>query len=130
MKKFTKILALTLVLIMSVTLLASCAAPNKDPEKAKEALEENDYEVLLTDISILGAFAPYDGLEYSLVAGTKDGEEGLVVYYFEDADAANEAWDDIEDEIEEAKEEEPDLIAKKSGSMIYFGTKAAIKAAK
>ena len=88
MKKFTRILALTLVLIMSVTLFASCAAPNKDPEKAKEALEKNDYEVLLVD---KGLDALYKGLEAYLVAADEEDENGLMVYYFESADAANEA---------------------------------------
>ena len=127
MKKFTRILALTLVLIMSVALFASCAAPNKDPEKAKEALEKNDYEVLLVD---KGLDALYKGLEAYLVAADEEDENGLMVYYFESADAANEAWDDMQDEIEEMKKEEEDLIAKKSGKMIYIGTKDAIKAAK
>ena len=36
----------------------------------------------------------------------------------------------MQDEIEEMKKEEEDLIAKKSGKMIYIGTKDAIKAAK
>ena len=127
MKKFTRILALTLVLIMSVALFASCAAPNKDPEKAKEALEKNDYEVLLVD---KGLDALYKGLEAYLAAADEEDENGLMVYYFESADAANEAWDDMQDEIEEMKKEEEDLIAKKSGKMIYIGTKDAIKAAK
>ena len=48
MKKFTKILALTLVVIMSVMVLASCAVPAKDPEKAKEALEDAGYDVTIT----------------------------------------------------------------------------------
>lgn len=127
MKKFTRILALTLVLIMSVALFASCAAPNKDPEKAKEALEKNDYEVLLVDKDL---DALYKGLEAYLVAADEEDENGLMVYYFESADAANEAWDDMQDEIEEMKKEEEDLVSKKSGKMIYIGTKDAIKAAK
>lgn len=127
MKKFTRILALTLVLIMSVALFASCAAPNKDPEKAKEALEDADYEVLLLDEG-LDAF--YEGLEAYLMAEDEDGEEVIIIYYFKDSAAAKDAWEEVEKEVEEMKEEEPDLIAKQSGKMIYIGTKDAIKAAK
>ena len=53
MKKFTKILALSLALIMSVMMLASCALfapkPAKDPEKAEKALKDNKYDVMLVD---------------------------------------------------------------------------------
>ena len=127
MKKFTKILALTLVLIMSVALFASCAAPNKDPEKAKEALEKADYEVLRLDE---GLDVLYEGLEAYLMAEDEDGEEGIIIYYFKDSATAKDAWEEVEKEVEEMKEEEPDLIAKLSGKMIYIGTKDAIKAAK
>ena len=131
MKKFTKILALTLVLIMSVAMFASCAAPNKDPEKAKEALEDNDYTVQMIDGDLAGKLM--DGLE-AYVAAFDDDENAVFIYYFKDKDAANDAWDEIEEEIkeleEEAKEEDVEIVSKKSGKMIYFGTKDAVKAAK
>ena len=40
MKKAIKLIALSLVLVMAVLALASCAAPNADPAKAKENLEK------------------------------------------------------------------------------------------
>lgn len=130
MKKFTKILALTLVLVMSVVLLASCAAPNKDPEKAKAALEENGYKVVLVDKT---AGLIYEDLDVQITA-FDDDDNAIFIYYFKNKDAANDAWDDIEKEIEElkeeAKEEDVEIVAKKSGTMIYFGTKDAVKAAK
>ena len=39
MKKTIKLVALALVLTLSVVMLASCLAPNMDPEKAIDALE-------------------------------------------------------------------------------------------
>ena len=131
MKKFTRILALTLVLVMTVAMFASCAAPNKDPKKAKEALEENDYKVTLIDGTL--AEAMYKGLD-SYIAAYKDEDNAVVIYYFDDKDTANEAWEDIEKDVEELKEEvkekDVEIVAKKSGKMIYFGSKDAVKAAK
>ena len=129
MKKFTKILALTLVLVMSVVMLASCGGPNADPEKAAKALEDAEYDVddskLLapTISSLLGI----KGVETVVFGEKKD--EGITILYFEDKDAANEAWEKVEKYVDDM-ESDLDLILKKSGKMIYFGTEAAIKAAK
>ena len=43
MKKTLRLIALALVLVMSVAMLASCATPNKDPDDAIAALEDNGY---------------------------------------------------------------------------------------
>ena len=131
MKKLIKLSALALVLIMMVAAFASCAAPAKDPKDAKKALEDADYEVMLIDDKDALKYAGVDGLTAYLSAVNED-EEAIVIYYFEDKDAANDAWEDIEKEVKEIQEEEEDLeiVVKKSGSMIWYGTKAAIKAAK
>lgn len=133
MKKLIKLSALALVLIMMVAAFASCAAPAKDPKDAKKALEDADYEVMLIDDETTLKYMGVDGLTAYLYAFNED-EEGIYIYYFEDKDAANDAWEDIEKEVEElkeaAEEEDVELIVKKSGSMIWYGTKAAIKAAK
>ena len=53
-----------------------------------------------------------------------------VEIYFEDADAAKAAWEDVKEYAEkEDKEEDEDWEIKKFGKMIWYGTKAAIKAA-
>lgn len=118
-------LILTLLLIVGCMLaLASCAKPNSDPEKAKAALEEAGYEVLLNG----GAFNKK--VEATLVAMTLDGENYLVVIYYEDKDAANEAWDDARNEAKELAEEYEDIVCRKSGKIIYYGTKDAVKAAR
>ena len=118
-------LILSLLLIVGCMLaLASCAKPNSDPEKAKAALEEAGYEVLLNG----GAFNKK--VEATLVAMTLDGENYLVVVYYEDKDAANEAWDDARKEAKELEEEYEDIVCRKSGKIIYYGTKDAVKAAR
>ena len=47
MKTTLRILALLMVAVLAVGVLAACA-PNKDPDKAKAALEKNGYTVYKT----------------------------------------------------------------------------------
>lgn len=132
MKKLVKISALALVLIMMVAVFASCAAPAKDPKDAKNALEDAGYEVTLIDGDMAAAVG-VKGLEAAIMAfDPENDDEGVFIYYFEDKDAANDAWEDIEKEVEELQKENEDVefVLKKSGTMIWYGTKDAIKAAK
>lgn len=137
MKNVIRVLALSLVMVMMLGLLVSCGAPNKDPDKAKDALEDAGYEVILADNEISAALMGgwYDGCEAVLMAyNEEDDDDGIWIWYFEEKEDADEAWDDIEkfaeDLNEEAKEEDIDMVCKKSGKMIYVGTKQAIKDAK
>lgn len=124
MKKFARIMSLALVAVMLCATLASCGAPAKDPADAVAALKEEGYVA----VKLL-----------SVVTGVKDGEAVIITYY-DDADKAKEAMDKMDEAaIEELKgklvalglSEEGDLVGpKRSGKMIYMGTKAAIKAAK
>jgi len=111
--------------------------PNSDPEKAEENLENAGYIVSVSDdkISMALAGGSYDGCEAVLMAyNEEDDDDGIWIWYFEEKEDADEAWDDIEkfaeDLNEEAKEEDIDMVCKKSGKMIYVGTKQAIKDAK
>ncbi len=128
-KSIIKVLALALVAIMMCAILVSCDAPNADPEKAKEALEDAGYAVILNQGGgfISGALLP-DGVEATLVA-YKDGEY-LAVSYYEDTEALNEAWEEAQDDAKELEEEYEDIVCKKSGKMIFIGTKQAVKDAK
>ncbi len=130
MKKTFRILALAMVAVMLTLVLASCGAPSSDPAKAKEALEENGYNAtkLDADGNILEAgiisllkLAGVDDID-CVVTGDK-GAEKVVIIYFEDKDAA-------EAEFEDVQEYAGDMECKKSGNMIYYGTEAGIKAAK
>ncbi len=137
MKNVLRMIALSLVLVMSVMILASCGAPNSDPDKAKAALEENGYEaVKLEKIAAAAALIATGATDVEcMVTGMgkiDDKYEAVAIIYFEDADAADAAWDKIQDYAEEAKEEVDDdsgWVCDKSGAMIYFGTKNAVKAA-
>lgn len=133
-----KILSMILVCIMAlgcVFALASCGAPNKDPKAAKAALEDADYEATLTEGAALELGAAALGIEdlEAVVSGLKD-DDAVSIYYFEDKEAAEEAYEKLEELFEEMKEEaeEEDVEVKlgKSGAMVWMGTKDAIKAAK
>ena len=135
MKNVIRVLALSLVMVMMLGLLVSCGGPNSDPKKAKEALEDADYEVIYASNELEAAFMGgwYDGCEAVILASNED-DEGIYIWYFEEKDDADDAWEDIEEfakELqEEAEDEDIDLIIKKSGKMIYVGSKQAIKDAK
>lgn len=134
MKTFVKIIALALVTVFVCATLASCAlmAPNADPEKAEESLEKKGYKVTVIDDEYTLGFTSLatgiKSLECVLTAAKDD--EAVAIYYFEDKESAETAWEKLEKLAEEAKEDEKDLVCKKSGKMIYMGTKKAINAAK
>lgn len=134
MKKTIKLIALTLVLSLSVILLASCLAPNPNPEKAIAALKEKDYIAAEDDTVLPFIFAGL-GIKNvdTVVTGTavidKKGEH-VTIIYFEEAEDATEAWEKVKEyaEKEDKKKEDSDWTIQKSGKMIWYGTEAAIKA--
>ncbi|MBR7177478.1 MAG: hypothetical protein IKD26_04630 [Clostridia bacterium] len=134
MKKFTKILALALVAIMSLVVFAACA-PNADPVKAEAALKENGYTVI--NLPVLLGFKDVDCVVTGslLVEGEGDEEDKLehvTIVYFESEEAAEAAWEKMQDYAAEEDEDskDSDWTIKLSGAMIYYGTSAAIKAAR
>ncbi len=133
MKKTMKLIALALVLTLSVVMLASCLPPNMDPEKAIDALEENGYKAAHDDtviplaLKLMGVKDVEDVVKATAVI---DGElEYVTIIYFDDADAAKTAWEDVKDYAEETEDEDDsDWTIGKFGKMIWYGTEAAIKA--
>ena len=134
MKNVLRLTTLALVLVMMLSCLASCfGGPNADPEKAEEALKDNDYDVLVVDEKVALAFYGLDNLECVITASSEEDEDdGIIIFYFEEKEDAKDAFDSeiFEELAEEAKEEMDDVVVKQSGKMIYIGTKNAVKAAK
>ncbi len=139
-KSIVRIIALALISVMMCLALVSCGGPNADPDKAVEALKKNDYAAEKVDDSGLGALIiaalKVAGIEDvdCVVSGTADVDgktEHITIIYFEDKEAADEEWEDVQKYAEDEKgDEDSDWVVEKSGKMIYFGTKAAVKAAK
>jgi len=135
MKKAIRLLALSLVLVTLVAAFASCGGPAKNPDDAKAALEENGYVAVKSEaIAVIGlsAFGIKD--VDAVVSGSAtidDKFESVTILYFEDKDAANEAWENAQKYADDEKDDKAEnWVVKKSGAMIYFGTPNAVKAAK
>ena len=133
MKKTFRLIALSLVLVVAMMALASCGKPNTDPAKAKAALEEAGYTATLIDsgLTLTGASAIYGGNVKAVLTGVKLADkEAVQVIYYEDADSAASAFETVKEFAEKQNnDEETKIEIKKSGNMIWFGTKEAIKAA-
>lgn len=138
MKKTIKILAVAIVTVLLCLTFVSCGAPNADPDKALEALKENGInwatkDDVATPLVLRGLGV--DDVD-CVVSGTGkiDGEYAhITIIYFEEAEDAKEEWEDVlkyadDEKDDEAKDSE--WVCKKSGKMIYFGTKNAVAAAK
>ena len=134
MKKFAKITAVALVVVMALAVLVACG-PAADPDKAVAALKENDY------VAAKVTTGGYNGM-VAMVTGTKgvlgsllSGEkqfQTITIYYFESTSAANDAWEKIKSDSDKDKEKnkDSDWVCKKSGKVIYYGTKQAVKDAR
>ena len=135
MKKFAKITAVALVVVMALAVLVACG-PNSNPAKAAKALEDKKYAV----VSVIGAdsklnqasldlIAKAAGLEagdiIATVTGT-NGNEGISITYFKNASVASKYWKENKDKIEK----KDGWVVKQSGAMVYSGTEQAVKDAK
>jgi hypothetical protein len=138
MKNVLRFAAVAMVAIMLCLTLASCGGPNADPDDALAALKENGVTWAAKDNTVLPGVYKLLGVDdvECVVSGTGkiDGEYAHVtIIYFEEKDDANDAWEKIQKESEDDKkdaDEDVEWVCKKSGKMIYYGTKEAINAAK
>ena len=136
-KTFVKIIAMALACALACMTLASCGVlfgPNADPDKAAKALEDKGYEVTVMDdelsLGLVALSTGFEDLSSCLTATNKDDSDDTVsIFYFENEDAAETAWDSIEKYAEKAMEDDKDYVVKQSGKMIWMGTKKAINAA-
>ena len=139
MKKTVRILAVALSVVLLALALVACA-PKSDPDKAKAALEKNGYTAVKTNGNISNAVSALLGGESTIeatVTGTKtvedkDGNsktEYITIIYYKTAAYAKEAWGDAQKDAEKEKKDDSDWVVSRSGKMIYWGTKAAVKAA-
>ena len=124
MKKFVRIISLALVALTLCALFAACA-PAKDPADAKAALEEAGYVVVSTPSLIDGCTEVVRGIA---------AKEYIKIYYFESTEKANAAYEKVEElydeDEDEEEEDDSEWVFKKSGKIIYYGTKNAVKAAR
>ena len=113
MKKFTKLLLATLLVVVTATLTA-CAPFNA--ELAKTILESKGYEVEISSDNV-----GVDGVE---IVSARKGEDAIMVYYCDTAELADLAFEEVQDILDEAVVE--GLKIGKKEKMVYIGTKQAI----
>lgn len=141
MKHVARILTLTLAVILLCGTLTACGAPAKDPEDAKAALKENGYTILESDTALPIAFKALGYDLTTVISATKTATddkgdtvlEHVTVFYFADKDNATKAMEKVKKEAEDDKKDQDEsrwIEPTQSGAMIYYGTKAAVKAAK
>ena len=136
MKKIISTILVCTLLLGCLFTLTSCFGPNSDPEKAKTALEDAGYLVTLTDNDLALALSGYEGLSAKIYAakvslGGGLDFDGITIYYFEDKESADNAYDKIVGESEEQEDDEDaTFTVGKFMKVIWFGTEAAIEAAK
>ena len=147
MKKKISLLCTIIIFALVCAMLLTACGPASDPDKAKENLKDEGYSAAVYDgdnlvVRVALAAAGVENVDKVLVASkyTDDSFEFLSVLYFDSAKDANEA---VEKAKEYAKDQEKDQEKEqkkkdgevewtfgKSGKMIWFGTKAAVKAAR
>ena len=136
MKKFAKVMAVALVAVMVLAVLVACG-PASDPDKAVKALKDNGYA---SAVKVSASGYSYKGLTAVVTASKglvgallgNDDFQTITIYYFEDTASANDAWEKIKSDSDKDKEKnkDSDWVCKKSGKVIYYGTKQAVKDAR
>ncbi len=130
MKKIISTVLVCVLLLGCVFVLASCGAPNSDPQKAMEALKEEGY----TDITL-----KENNNGRTTVYARKDNInekefDFIEIFYYKDEAAAKEAWKTLEEEFakeaESKKDTDYEIKYGIDGALIYKGTPDAVKAAK
>ena len=146
MKKLMKTL-LAVIMIACFAVMSTACISGK-PEKVKAKLEKADYMVMQTTneteiaaalASMLGSDADAENVECFMMASK--GEDGIFIVFCKDSKTAREIKKDAKEYLKEmkeaaekiggeAEEELKDVKVGKNGKVVYFGNKAAIKAAR
>ncbi len=146
MKRHITLLALVSIVALVAVALTACGMSN-NPKATKQTLEEKNYSVEATiGDNDLEAQAELDSMSdemkitagelVAMIAATKGGagqdtaENFVYIYYFKDSKVADKFWTANKTELDALKTEYKDFDGfeiGKDGSVVYFGTKQAIK---
>lgn len=138
MKKFAKIAALALMVVLTVAALVACG-PNSDPAKAIESLKKNGYTAAKDETLVPTALRLLGVKVDAVVSGTKASGEGdnakvdhITIIYFTSADEAKNNMETIKGYAQKEDKDSSDSnwVFTQSGAMIYYGTKDAVAAAR
>ena len=123
MIKFIKVRVLAMAFVLVFATLASCG---KSIDKIEEKAKDAGYEVIVEKLDE----ADEDGLVAYMSITEKEATSFIpataVVYEFEDANTAKEAYEELEKELGEEAELLGQTV-KRSGKIIIVGDEAIIK---
>ena len=117
MKKFTKILAVCMLVVMVAMTFASCGVLSIDLYKSAEKLAKKDYYCEISN----------DDGELWLEAEEDDGDNWVEIIKFDSVDDANDYLEEIEDEMNYYGDHEEDVTYGRKGKVVYWGTVDAVK---
>ena len=125
MKKIISFALVCVMLLGCVFALASCGKSYTTPDEAKAALEEAGYTVYVNE-SKTYLYANFNNVN-------KKAYDEIHIYYYDSESAAQAAWTvksaEYEKQVSEQDEEYKYEYAI-DGSVIYYGTKEAVKTIK
>ncbi len=140
MKKIISLILACILLLGCACAITSCgkdkddekaeAVPNKNYEKAAEALREAGYDVQAYGAGDL-PYMEEEGYE-AIINAVRDNDM-ISIVYCANSMAAEAMYAQAKEKLESMNEAAPEgvkYVAGKSGKMVWIGTKAAIKAAK
>ncbi len=121
MKKFVRIIAVTLVVVTALAMFAACGYSG-DPDKDRDRLEKKDYGVTVSKIPVGDVTATLHGLRTNVNEFTiaelaqeetlkKLKADVVTITYYKDKEAAKSAYDKV-------KSDEKDHSVKLQGNMI------------
>ena len=131
MKRFTKIIAVCLLVIMVIMTFASCGIFSLNLEKVAKRLISKDYSVNILssgnefDLTVL--ILEIEAPEIMLSASKGDDDvHCFVAFKFKNIDDAKSSFDKIENFIIDSSYND-DYICKRQGKVIYGGTRQGVK---
>lgn len=119
MKKFTTMVALLMVMVMSAVVLTACFV---DIDKAEEKLEEAGYTVVVIGDGETEADSDYEGVVRILKAthiSISIDVDTITILEFTDKDTRDEVFAEIDGVVSS-------YVYKTSGMYIVFGTEEAV----
>ena len=127
MKKFAKILSVAMLVVMTALVMTACVPSSA--EKAVEKLEKAGYETeVYTDADEIGkemlGFVHEDAV--AMLMGGKE-DNSIAVVWLDNKDAAKELYDKTYEELKDEIEEGVDVVVKRKGKVVYYGTEQGVK---
>lgn len=132
MKKTLRLTSIALVLMMLLTLTACVPA---DAAKAKEKMEKKEYNIDVLATGVVETALKLLNIDAEVMVATKtvkdkDGKDTIEIvtaYWFEEASQAKDAFEKIKERDEKESKDKDNFVCKRSGKVIYTGTKQATK---